>query len=86
MSVNPRLSGFWSTDERMSYYERGDQEESEGLVQDGDEEMGGVPDGRTPLDRTIDRIGMGSYQWTLLSLCGFGESPARAELALSNEK
>ena len=47
-------------------------------------------DGRTPLDKTIDRIGMGasfvsppcfplppctpgSYQWTLLSLCGFGE-------------
>ncbi|KAL4073314.1 hypothetical protein V8B97DRAFT_218180 [Scleroderma yunnanense] len=30
-------------------------------------------DGRTPLDRTIDRIGMGSYQWRLLSLCGFGE-------------
>ncbi|THH07777.1 hypothetical protein EW145_g3153 [Phellinidium pouzarii] len=29
-------------------------------------------DGRTPLDRTIDRIGMGSYQWTLLALCGFG--------------
>ncbi|CDO69845.1 hypothetical protein BN946_scf184884.g4 [Trametes cinnabarina] len=29
-------------------------------------------DGRTPLDRTIDRIGMGSYQWTLLCLCGFG--------------
>ncbi|KAI0290320.1 major facilitator superfamily domain-containing protein [Multifurca ochricompacta] len=29
-------------------------------------------DGRTPLDRTIDRIGMGTYQWTLLSLCGFG--------------
>ena len=25
------------------------------------------------LDKTIDRIGMGSYQWTLLSLCGFGE-------------
>ena len=47
-------------------------------------------DDRTPLDKTIDRIGMGtcslsasslmftpclagSYQWTLLSLCGFGE-------------
>lgn len=48
-------------------------------------------DGRTPLDKTIDRIGMGaqslsasssmlirllapgSYQWRLLSLCGFGE-------------
>ncbi|KAI0031935.1 major facilitator superfamily domain-containing protein, partial [Vararia minispora EC-137] len=29
-------------------------------------------DGRTPLDKTIDRIGMGSYQWTLLALCGFG--------------
>ena len=25
------------------------------------------------LDRTIDRIGMGRYQWTLLSLCGFGD-------------
>ncbi|GJE98431.1 MFS general substrate transporter [Phanerochaete sordida] len=72
MSVNPRLSGFWSTDARMSYYERADAEESEGLVQGEDEEMGGMPDGRTPLDRTIDKIGMGSYQWTLLSLCGFG--------------
>ncbi|KAJ7868296.1 major facilitator superfamily domain-containing protein [Mycena leptocephala] len=29
-------------------------------------------DPRTQLDRTIDRIGMGSYQWTLLCLCGFG--------------
>ncbi|CAA7262874.1 unnamed protein product [Cyclocybe aegerita] len=29
-------------------------------------------DSRTPLDKTIDRIGMGSYQWTLLSLCGCG--------------
>ncbi|KAJ7043097.1 MFS general substrate transporter [Mycena alexandri] len=27
---------------------------------------------RTKLDKTIDRIGMGSYQWTLLCLCGFG--------------
>ncbi|EKM51853.1 uncharacterized protein PHACADRAFT_165177 [Phanerochaete carnosa HHB-10118-sp] len=34
--------------------------------------MGATPDGRTPLDRTIDKIGMGSYQWILLSLCGFG--------------
>ncbi|KAJ7225962.1 MFS general substrate transporter, partial [Mycena pura] len=32
-----------------------------------------VPDDpRTQLDKTIDRIGMGSYQWTLLCLCGFG--------------
>ncbi|KAJ7250028.1 major facilitator superfamily domain-containing protein [Mycena haematopus] len=29
-------------------------------------------DPRTQLDKTIDRIGMGSYQWTLLCLCGFG--------------
>jgi hypothetical protein len=56
-----------------------------------------VDDGRTPLDKTIDRIGMGasivpicihacllisvrvlgSYQWTLLSLCGFGETLLR---------
>jgi hypothetical protein len=26
----------------------------------------------TPLDQTIDRIGMGYYQWSLLGLCGFG--------------
>ncbi|EMD31441.1 major facilitator superfamily protein mfs4 [Gelatoporia subvermispora B] len=45
-------------------------------VGDGDLEGAGYGveeyDSRTPLDRTIDRIGMGSYQWTLLSLCGFG--------------
>ncbi|KAF7298678.1 MFS general substrate transporter [Mycena indigotica] len=29
-------------------------------------------DSRTRLDKTIDKIGMGSYQWTLLCLCGFG--------------
>ncbi|KAJ2935233.1 hypothetical protein H1R20_g1861, partial [Candolleomyces eurysporus] len=44
-----------------------DLEQQEGLL---DEES--AYDGRTPLDRTIDRIGMGSYQWTLLSLCGLG--------------
>ncbi|KAI0346052.1 MFS general substrate transporter [Trametopsis cervina] len=74
MAANPRVSGFWSVhsdDRDMAYYERdGEEEEDVGLVS-------GVPanlneDGRTPLDRTIDRIGMGYYQWTLLSLCGFG--------------
>jgi hypothetical protein len=46
----------------MSYYETGDGEESEGLVQGGDidVEMGDMLDGRTPLDRTIDKIGMGA--------------------------
>ncbi|KAF7339216.1 MFS general substrate transporter [Mycena venus] len=29
-------------------------------------------DPRSQLDKTIDRIGMGRYQWTLLCLCGFG--------------
>ncbi|KAF8349514.1 MFS general substrate transporter [Amanita rubescens] len=44
--------------------------------QDIEQPIAGLPDlpndCRTPLDKTIDRIGMGSYQWTLLSLCGFG--------------
>ncbi|THG98816.1 hypothetical protein EW026_g3425 [Hermanssonia centrifuga] len=62
----------------MSYFARGDEEEDVGLVDDaeGIDELEDVDmsDARTPLDKTIDRIGMGSYQWTLLSLCGFGES------------
>lgn len=29
-------------------------------------------DALTPLDITLDRIGMGYYQWSLLGLCGFG--------------
>lgn len=45
----------------MSYYERGDAEERDGLVAGDDEEMGVIHDGRTPLDRTIDRIGMGAF-------------------------
>ncbi|KAL1745814.1 major facilitator superfamily domain-containing protein [Schizophyllum fasciatum] len=58
-----RASSFWAdeTDGMASY---DDIEEQARLV--------GEDDGRSALDRTIDRIGMGSYQWTLLSLCGFG--------------
>ncbi|KAJ7490461.1 MFS general substrate transporter [Mycena latifolia] len=41
-------------------------EDIEHLLDDADD------DPRTQLDKTIDRIGMGSYQWTLLCLCGFG--------------
>ncbi|KAF8322590.1 MFS general substrate transporter [Clavulina sp. PMI_390] len=37
---------------------------------DGDDEPTG--DVMTPLDATLDRIGMGYYQWSLLALCGFG--------------
>ncbi|KAG9096860.1 hypothetical protein FRC06_008248 [Ceratobasidium sp. 370] len=35
---------------------------------DGDD----ISDMRSALDRTIDKIGMGPYQWALLALCGFG--------------
>ncbi|KAH7885489.1 major facilitator superfamily domain-containing protein [Phlebopus sp. FC_14] len=70
-SLTPRASRFWadSTAPRMSYLgdEAGDVEQ-EGDMEGEEFEY----DGRTALDKTIDRIGMGSYQWTLLSLCGFG--------------
>ncbi|KIJ97555.1 hypothetical protein K443DRAFT_241093 [Laccaria amethystina LaAM-08-1] len=46
-----------------------DVEQQQRLIDGDDSEE---CDGRTPLDKTIDRIGMGSYQWALLSLCGFG--------------
>ncbi|KAF8073974.1 MFS general substrate transporter [Lyophyllum atratum] len=70
-TIAPRASGFWA-DERMTSYfpdDEGDEAdvERQNLIVGED-----VCDGRTPLDKTIDRIGMGSYQWTLLSLCGFG--------------
>ncbi|CAE6466448.1 unnamed protein product [Rhizoctonia solani] len=39
---------------------------------DSDDIGDGVDDMRSPLDRTIDKIGMGPYQWALLGLCGFG--------------
>ncbi|KAG1901158.1 MFS general substrate transporter [Suillus fuscotomentosus] len=51
----------------MTYFEDTEQD-MDGVEVDLDAEY----DKRTPLDKTIDRIGMGSYQWTLLSLCGFG--------------
>jgi len=31
-------------------------------------------DAMTPLDLTLEKIGMGYYQWSLLGLCGFGVS------------
>ena len=60
-AVNPRASGLWSTSSRMSYISVPDS--YDGDDEDVDIEEGyGTPDeldGRTPLDRTIDRIGMG---------------------------
>ncbi|KAF8907387.1 major facilitator superfamily domain-containing protein [Mucidula mucida] len=65
-SVTPRASGFWEEGMAVNYFEDGDDVEQQNLINEV------LDDGRTPLDKTIDRIGMGSYQWTLLSLCGFG--------------
>ncbi|GAK62466.1 MFS general substrate transporter [Moesziomyces antarcticus] len=39
---------------------------------DGDAEWRSSAVGATPLDRTMDRIGMGRYQWTVLILSGLG--------------
>ncbi|KAI0322023.1 MFS general substrate transporter [Amylostereum chailletii] len=68
MSTTPRASQLWQQSVRMSSYSRvDDDDDTERNDTDSD-----IDDGRTPLDKTIDRIGMGTYQWTLLSLCGFG--------------
>ncbi|KAG8214375.1 MFS general substrate transporter [Butyriboletus roseoflavus] len=70
-SISPRASGFWTslTSNRSTYptmLDIDDPEAADEFIEDSEY------DSRTPLDKTIDRIGMGSYQWTLLSLCGFG--------------
>ena len=58
MASNPRLSGLW-TDE---FYRTDDVDMGN---EDGDEERQRLweEDGRTPLDRTIDRIGMGMSRY-----------------------
>ncbi|KAH9020563.1 MFS general substrate transporter [Lactarius deliciosus] len=66
--ATPRASGLW--DHTVMTYSRLNGDD------DIDDPEGIDFDSRTPLDKTIDRIGMGAlsrtYQWTLLSLCGFG--------------
>ncbi|KAH8995584.1 MFS general substrate transporter [Lactarius hatsudake] len=62
--ASPRASGLW--DHTVMTYSRLNGDD------DIDDPEGIDFDSRTPLDKTIDRIGMGTYQWTLLSLCGFG--------------
>ncbi|GAA6007178.1 hypothetical protein JCM10207_001534 [Rhodosporidiobolus poonsookiae] len=44
---------------------------NESPMSDNEEGAGGS-DGLTPLDETLERVGMGKYQWTLLVLCGLG--------------
>lgn len=101
MSITPRASVLWTdTNTSMSYFpeegtDNGDDDLEQQLIPSSDDVYDDTHDGRTALDKTIDRIGMGayidslslfltslrvgqhitgSYQWTLLSLCGFGES------------
>lgn len=54
-SVTPRASGLWSDERRMTYYDGDPDDDVEALTAEGMEY-----DGRSPLDRTIDRIGMGA--------------------------
>ena len=52
----PRSSGLWQQSVRMSRYSRvDDDDDPERNDSDSD-----IDDGRTPLDKTIDRIGMGT--------------------------
>ncbi|KAJ3771287.1 MFS general substrate transporter [Lentinula raphanica] len=72
-SVSPRASLWSETGNKFHRMSTQDVYEDEFDDQDDVENLFDVDcDERTRLDRTIDRIGMGSYQWTLLSLCGFG--------------
>lgn len=60
ISVTPHIVAFWSTG--MNYFDSRDEEDA-GLVAGAEGlESGaqGAHDPRTPLDRTIDRIGMGA--------------------------
>ena len=42
------------------------------LIDDQNDDWRATAIGSTPLDRTIDQIGMGRYQWTVLILSGLG--------------
>ncbi|KAF9066464.1 major facilitator superfamily domain-containing protein [Rhodocollybia butyracea] len=72
-TISPRGS-LWSEPGRIYRMSAQDEEDELDDIEDQDTEnlIDDDFDERTRLDRTIDRIGMGSYQWTLLSLCGFG--------------
>ncbi|KAK7022151.1 MFS general substrate transporter [Favolaschia claudopus] len=60
------LSSTFITMPASPYFPSDADDDGEHLLDDRDDDL------RTQLDKTIDRIGMGSYQWTLLCLCGFG--------------
>jgi hypothetical protein len=50
-AATPRASGLWEYSTEMTYSRLSARDDSEGIE----------PDSRTPLDRTIDQIGMGSF-------------------------
>jgi len=60
-SITPRASGFWADTVRTSYFP--DDEDDEGAEEqqmiDNEYDAMMEEDDRTPLDKTIDRIGMG---------------------------
>lgn len=62
-ATTPRISSIYIDDEE-EYFPSTEVEEGTRLHERSPS--------RTPLDRTIDKIGMGPYQWVLVSLCGFG--------------
>jgi hypothetical protein len=85
-AATPRASGLWEYSADMTYSRVSAHDTN-------DDSEGAMPDSRTPLDKTIDQIGMGAfflspcaflqrlnlavlslgtYQWALLFLCGFG--------------
>ena len=55
MAVSPRVSGLW--DHRVMTYSRLSDDD------DTDDSEGIDFDSRTPLDKTIDRIGMGASSY-----------------------
>lgn len=58
--IASRVSGLWETPLRMTYFEGvGAEEDVEGLIS---REID-MCDDRTPLDKTIDRIGMGKLKF-----------------------
>jgi len=63
-AATPRASGLWEHSD-MTYSQLSAHDPT-------DDAEGNEVDSRTPLDKTIDQIGMGTYQWALLCLCGFG--------------
>lgn len=63
-SVTPRASALWETSQRMSYFD------GEGDIEDFESQDAEIHDGRTPLDRTIDRIGMGEPKSSFTFMSG----------------